>query len=56
MYFEYETPVWSLVMMWSTPSSRNRQVVSRSALAGGICSACAAAAVEEDDDEDMRRR
>ena len=36
MYFEYETPVWSLVMIWSTPSSRNAQVVARSALAGGM--------------------
>jgi hypothetical protein len=36
MYFEYETPVWSLVMMWSTPSSRNDQVVARSADAGGM--------------------
>ena len=36
MYFEYETPVCSLVMMWSTPSSRNLHVVSKSAFAGGI--------------------
>ena len=36
MYFEYETPVCSLVMMWSTPSSRKAQVVARSAEAGGI--------------------
>lgn len=36
MYFEYETPVCSLVMMWSTPSSKYAHVVARSALAGGI--------------------
>ena len=36
MYFEYETPVCSLVMIWSTPSSRNAQVVARSAFGGGI--------------------
>lgn len=36
MYLVYDTPVWSLVMMWSTPSSRNAQVVTRSAVAGGI--------------------
>lgn len=36
MYFEYETPVCSLVMIWSTPSSRYAQVVARSAFCGGI--------------------
>ncbi len=36
MYLEYETPVWSLVMIWSTPSSRYAHVVARSALGGGI--------------------
>lgn len=36
MYLVYDTPVWSLVMMWSTPSSRNAQVVARSAVAGGM--------------------
>ncbi len=36
MYLEYDTPVWSLVMIWSTPSSRYVQVVVRSALAGGM--------------------
>jgi len=33
---EYETPVCSLVIMWSTPSSRKAQVVARSADGGGI--------------------
>jgi hypothetical protein len=36
MYLEYETPVWSLVMIWSTPSSRNDQVVVKSADGGGM--------------------
>jgi hypothetical protein len=36
MYLVYDTPVWSLVMIWSTPSSRKAQVVARSAVAGGI--------------------
>ena len=36
MYLVYDTPVWSLVMIWSTPSSRNAQVVARSAVAGGM--------------------
>jgi hypothetical protein len=34
--FEYETPVCSLVIMWSTPSSKKAQVVARSADGGGI--------------------
>ena len=42
MYFEYDTPVWSFVMMWSTPSSKYAQVVARSAVAGGIWGASAA--------------
>lgn len=33
---EYETPVCSFVIMWSTPSSKKAQVVGRSADAGGI--------------------
>lgn len=33
---EYETPVCSFVMMWSTPSWRNAHVVPRSAEADGI--------------------
>lgn len=36
MYFEYDTPVWSFVIIWSTPSSKNAQVVGKSELAGGI--------------------
>ena len=36
MYFEYDTPVCNLVMIWSTPSSRYAQVVARSALGGGM--------------------
>jgi len=33
---EYDTPVWSFVMMWSTPSSRKTHVVARSDEDGGI--------------------
>lgn len=36
MYFEYDTPVWSLTMIWSTPSSRYFHVVAKSAFGGGI--------------------
>lgn len=36
MYLVYDTPVWSLVMIWSTPSSRKAHVVARSAVGGGM--------------------
>lgn len=54
MYFEYETPVCSLVIIWSTPSSRNAQVVAKSAFAGGIGYAIVLFAILNGYDEEKR--
>lgn len=54
MYLEYETPVCNLVIIWSTPSSKNAQVVAKSALDGGIGYATLAAAMVSGDDEEDR--
>lgn len=43
---ENETPVWSLVMIWSTPSSRKAHVVARSAVGPGMGTLCRDMVVE----------
>ena len=49
--FEYDTPVWSFVMMWSTPSSRKTHVVARSDDDGGIGIGLLDDMVAEDEEE-----